>query len=141
VLQIVLIIVALLWLLPTFGLLVQSLRNPTQYAGGGWWHAIIHPAQLTFANYEALLQTPAMRTGFINTVLITVPATILVILIGSAARDVPVAQTEKASAARPIRKRKRTCDTMAALLFRLNCKSRHNALLYLFSYCILLFLH
>ncbi|MBO0811221.1 MAG: carbohydrate ABC transporter permease [Microlunatus sp.] len=85
VLQIVLIIVALLWLLPTFGLLVQSLRDPTQYSSGGWWHAVIHPAQLTFANYQTLLQTPVMRTGFINTVLITVPATILVILIGSAA--------------------------------------------------------
>ena len=85
VLQIVLIIVALLWLLPTFGLLVESLRDPTQYSGGGWWHALIHPAQLTVANYQALLETPAMRSGFLNTVLITVPATILVILIGSAA--------------------------------------------------------
>jgi ABC-type glycerol-3-phosphate transport system permease component len=84
-LQIALIIVALLWLLPTFGLLVQSLRDPTQYAGGGWWQALIHPAQLTVANYQALLETPAMRSGFLNTVLITVPATILVILIGSAA--------------------------------------------------------
>lgn len=85
VLQIVLIIVALLWLIPTFGLLVESLRDPTQYSGGGWWQAIVHPAQLTVSNYEALLQTPVMRSGFINTVLITVPATILVILIGSAA--------------------------------------------------------
>jgi len=85
VLQIVLIIVALLWLLPTFGLLVESLRNPAQYSGGGWWQALIHPAQLTVSNYQTLLQTPVMRSGFINTVLITVPATILVILIGSAA--------------------------------------------------------
>ena len=85
VLQLILIIVALLWLLPTFGLLVESLRDATQYTNGGWWQAIVHPAQLTFQNYQALLQNSTMRTGFLNTVLITVPATILVVLIGSAA--------------------------------------------------------
>ncbi|QDP98375.1 carbohydrate ABC transporter permease [Microlunatus elymi] len=85
VLQIVLIVVGLLWLLPTFGLLVESLRDPAQYANGGWWQAIVHPAQLTVANYQTLLQNPIMRSSLINTVLITVPATILVVLIGSAA--------------------------------------------------------
>ncbi|HET7357097.1 MAG TPA: carbohydrate ABC transporter permease [Nocardioidaceae bacterium] len=84
-LRIFLIVIALLWLIPTFGLLVESFRDPAQYANGGWWEAIVHPAQLTVTNYEALLQNSTMVSSFLNTIYITVPATILVILIGSAA--------------------------------------------------------
>ena len=84
-LRIFLIVIALLWLIPTFGLLVESFRNPAQYANGGWWEAIVHPAQLTATNYEALLQNSTITSSFLNTVYITVPATILVVLIGSAA--------------------------------------------------------
>jgi ABC-type glycerol-3-phosphate transport system permease component len=78
-------VIALLWLIPTFGLLVESFRDPAQYANGGWWEAIVHPAQLTATNYEALLQNSTITSSFLNTVYITVPATILVVLIGSAA--------------------------------------------------------
>ena len=84
-LRIFLIVIGLLWLIPTFGLLVESFRNPAQYANGGWWEAIVHPAQLTATNYEALLQNSTITSSFLNTVYITVPATILVVLIGSAA--------------------------------------------------------
>ncbi|HEX3929625.1 MAG TPA: carbohydrate ABC transporter permease [Nocardioides sp.] len=84
-LRIFLIVVALLWLLPTFGLLVESFRDPAQYANGNWWQAIVHPAQLTAGNYSALLHNSTMVSSFFNTIKITVPATILVVLIGSAA--------------------------------------------------------
>ena len=84
-LRIFLIVIALLWLIPAFGLLVESFRDPAQYANGGWWQAIVHPAQLTVSNYEELLQNSTMVSSFFNTVYITVPATILVVLVGSAA--------------------------------------------------------
>lgn len=85
VLQVVLIAIALLWLLPTFGLLVESFRSSSNYANGGWWEALIHPAQLTAHNYVSLLQTPAITHSFLNTVYITLPATVLVVFIASAA--------------------------------------------------------
>jgi alpha-glucoside transport system permease protein len=85
VLRIALIVIALLWLLPTFGLLVESLRDPGTYASGGWWQALAHPAQLTVSNYTALLQNGTITGSLLNTVKITVPATILVVLIGAAA--------------------------------------------------------
>ena len=84
-LRVFLIVVALIWLVPTFGLLVESLREPAQYANGGWWNALSHPAQLTWSNYSTLLKNHTITGSFWNTVKITVPATILVVLIGSAA--------------------------------------------------------
>jgi alpha-glucoside transport system permease protein len=84
-LRIGLVIIALIWLIPTFGLLVESLRDPAQYANGGWWNAIAHPAQLTMSNYTALLQNSTFTSSFVNTILITVPASLAVVLIGSAA--------------------------------------------------------
>ena len=63
VLRIALIVIALLWLLPTFGLLVESLRNPRQYANGGWWQALVHPAQLTVARGAAMLGWCDRRQG------------------------------------------------------------------------------
>jgi alpha-glucoside transport system permease protein len=84
-LQIILIVIALMWLVPTVGLLVQSLRDPAQYANGGWWEALRHPAQLTLGNYDRLLHNRNMASGFVNTIKITVPSTILVVLIGAAA--------------------------------------------------------
>jgi alpha-glucoside transport system permease protein len=84
-LRLFLIAVGLVWLIPTFGLLIESLRDPTTYQGGGWWQAFAHPAQLTFANYSAIFDDSAITNSFLNTVYITVPATVLVVLIGSAA--------------------------------------------------------
>jgi ABC-type glycerol-3-phosphate transport system permease component len=84
-LRVFLIAIALIWLVPTFGLLVESLRDPTQYANGGWWDVFAHPAQLTWSNYSTLLKDHTITSSFWNTVKITVPATLLVILIGSAA--------------------------------------------------------
>src|SRR5258708_36647655 len=82
-LRIFLVVVGLVWLVPTCGLLVESLRNPAQYANGGWWNALAHPAQLTFSNYSALLKNHAITSSFLNTIEITVPATVAVVLIGA----------------------------------------------------------
>lgn len=84
-LRLFLIAVGLIWLIPTFGLLVESLRDPQTYQGGGWWKVFAHPAQLTFNNYSAIFDDSAITNSFLNTVYITVPATVLVVLIGSAA--------------------------------------------------------
>jgi ABC-type glycerol-3-phosphate transport system permease component len=85
ILQIVLIVIAVFWLIPTVGLLIESLRNPTDYANGGWWQVFSHPAQLTWSNYSALFKNDALTTSLLNSVKIAVPATIFVVLIAAAA--------------------------------------------------------
>jgi alpha-glucoside transport system permease protein len=84
VVQVVLILVALFWLIPTLGLLVVSLRGETANNSSGWWTMFTKPAELTFSNYSNLLAS-GFSSSFWNTVLITVPSTLLVIGIAAMA--------------------------------------------------------
>jgi len=81
--NILLVAVGLLWLVPTVGLLVTSFRPAADYFASGWWQAIAHPAVLTVENYRSILHTGGIGDALITTVLITVPATLLVVLIAS----------------------------------------------------------
>ncbi|MEN3362227.1 MAG: alpha-glucoside transport system permease protein [Mycobacteriales bacterium] len=85
VVQVVLALVGIFWLVPTIGLLFSSLRSASDNANNGWWHALTKPSQLTFDNYQKLLDNKTLVRSFLNTVLITVPATLLVVIIGSLA--------------------------------------------------------
>ena len=82
---VLLAVVALLWLVPTIGLLVSSFRTAADNAESGWWTALTAPAQLTLQPYRDLLDDPSMVTAFVNTVLITVPSALLVVAVASLA--------------------------------------------------------
>ncbi|MGK5628943.1 carbohydrate ABC transporter permease [Streptomyces sp. URMC 123] len=83
--RVLLVLVALFWLMPTLGLLLSSLREPTDIATSGWWRVFTAPAQLTGHNYAELLGDERITDSLLTTVLITVPSTVLVIVIGSLA--------------------------------------------------------
>ncbi|MFC7885478.1 carbohydrate ABC transporter permease [Streptomyces sp. NPDC057376] len=83
--QAFLIVVGLFWLVPTIGLLLSSLRTPRDMAASGWWEVFSEPSRLTFQSYEELLKNGDITSSLLNTALITVPATILVVVIGSLA--------------------------------------------------------
>ena len=80
-----LLVVALFWLLPTLGLLLSSLRTPADISATGWWKVFASPSQLTVTNYRHLLDNHAITDSLWNTALITVPATLLVVVIGALA--------------------------------------------------------
>ncbi|MFC5151251.1 carbohydrate ABC transporter permease [Streptomyces amakusaensis] len=83
--QVFLVLVGLFWLMPTFGLLLSSLRGPADIAESGWWKVFTAPAQLTTENYARLLENDAITGSLVSSVMITVPATVLVVVIGSLA--------------------------------------------------------
>ncbi|SDL52909.1 carbohydrate ABC transporter permease [Tessaracoccus oleiagri] len=85
VVNIVLAIVAIFWLVPSFGLLLTSLRGSGDNASSGWWNVFTKPTQLTLENYENLLSNPTITGSFWNTVVIAVPTTILVVVIAALA--------------------------------------------------------
>jgi alpha-glucoside transport system permease protein len=80
-----LVVVALVWLVPAVGLAVSSLRSARDNAAAGWWQIFAQPAQLTLDNYRAIIDNPRIMDSFWNTVFITVPATVGVVLIGALA--------------------------------------------------------
>ncbi len=79
----VLAAIALFWLVPTVGLLVTSFRPPQDYFASGWWHAITTPLTLTLSNYAHVLQTGGIPDALLTTAIITVSATLLVVVIAS----------------------------------------------------------
>ncbi|MBC7269299.1 MAG: carbohydrate ABC transporter permease [Streptomyces sp.] len=83
--RVFLIVVGLFWLVPTIGLLLSSLRTPEDMNASGWWTVFTEPAQLTVDSYRTLLENDDITTSLVNTVLITVPATVLVVVIGALA--------------------------------------------------------
>jgi alpha-glucoside transport system permease protein len=83
--RVFLIIVGLFWLVPTIGLLLSSLRSPEDIAASGWWKVFTEPSQITFDSYRKLLENEDITSSLLNTVWITVPATLLVVIIGSLA--------------------------------------------------------
>ncbi|WP_055604245.1 carbohydrate ABC transporter permease, partial [Streptomyces aureus] len=81
--RVFLVLAGLFWLLPTIGLLLSSLRSPSDIAASGWWQVFTAPAQLTTENYGRLLADDTITDSLLSTVLITVPSTLLVLLLGS----------------------------------------------------------
>lgn len=83
--RVFLIVVGLFWLVPTIGLLLAGLRSPEDMATDGWWTVFTEPSQLTFDAYETLLKNDDITGSLLNTAYITVPSTVLVVVIGSLA--------------------------------------------------------
>jgi alpha-glucoside transport system permease protein len=84
-LHLAIIALIILWSIPTAALLISSFREPTAIAGSGWWHAITDPTQFTLSNYSEVLNKQGMGRAFVNSILIALPSTVLVIIIASAA--------------------------------------------------------
>lgn len=84
-LQLLLAVVALLWLTPIVELALQSMRPATDVSQSGWWTVLARPSQLTFSNYVRLIANSGIVHSFWNTVAISVPTTVLVLLLASAA--------------------------------------------------------
>jgi len=77
--------VGLLWLVPTVGLLVTALRPRRLFDESGWWQAVTHPSQITLENFRRILDNHQIVRSLGNTVLITVPATVGVVLLAALA--------------------------------------------------------
>ncbi|MFE5547989.1 carbohydrate ABC transporter permease [Streptomyces sp. NPDC056534] len=83
--QAFLVLVALVWITPLAGLFLSSLRSEQDNASNGWWTSLVDPAQLSVDNYRALFEDSGLVSAFWNTVLISVPTTVLVVGIAALA--------------------------------------------------------
>lgn len=83
VLHVVLVAISLIWLLPTVGLLISSLRPARLISSSGWWTAFATPFQFTLQNYAQVLTQTNMARSFLNSLLIAIPSTVMPILIAA----------------------------------------------------------
>jgi alpha-glucoside transport system permease protein len=83
--HIVLAVLGLLWLVPTFGLLITSLLPASELASHGWWVIFSKPSLATWSNYDAMFHNSGLMTALKTTAEIAVGNTLLVIVIGALA--------------------------------------------------------
>ena len=83
--HIALAIVGLIWLLPTVGLLITSFRPAAEIFQTGWWEVFGGRLDFTLDNYAEVLGSQGMLEAFINSISITVPATIFPVILAALA--------------------------------------------------------
>lgn len=80
--MVVMFLLAVLWFMPTLGLLITSLQTRDSALRGGWWEAIYKPFERswTFQNYVRVFEMQDMGNAFLNGIAVAVPATIIPIM-------------------------------------------------------------
>lgn len=82
-LHVILIVTALLWMTPSVGLLVSSFRPAVDVASSGWWTAFQTPFEFTLDNYADVLSQNRMGQSFLNSLIITIPGTVVPIMVAA----------------------------------------------------------
>ena len=83
--HIVLVLIGIFWLIPTVGLFITSLLTPSDAAQGGWWTFVTKPSTWTLENYANMFDNEGITHALWVTVLVTIGATIVPILIAALA--------------------------------------------------------
>jgi len=83
--HLVLLVVGILWLVPTFGLFITSLLTPGDFNQEGWWQVFSEPSKMTFANYEAVFDNDTLTSALLTTVWISLGGTLLPIFVAALA--------------------------------------------------------
>ena len=80
--HVVLVAFTIAWLVPVVGLLVYSFRTGNDSATSGWWTAFVDPL-FTLRNYADAISSGGIGRSLVNSLLITVPTTLLTVLISA----------------------------------------------------------
>ncbi|WP_406249258.1 carbohydrate ABC transporter permease [Microbacterium sp. M] len=82
------IVIAVLWTIPTLGLFISSFRPRDDINTSGWWTIFADP-EFTFENYVEVLQSGTTQLtilqSFVNSIAITIPATLIPLMIAAMA--------------------------------------------------------
>jgi alpha-glucoside transport system permease protein len=84
--RIIVVVIVLLWLVPTAGLLITSFRPEEAVESTGWWTAFAHlfdPAEWTLDNYSQALDAEGFENAFLNSLAVTLPSTVIPITIAA----------------------------------------------------------
>ena len=80
------VVIAIIWTIPTAGLLISSFRPQADVQSNGWWNFFTNPS-VTLDNYKAVLKgsDTDLATYFVNSIAITIPSVIIPISLATMA--------------------------------------------------------
>ena len=78
-----LVFIGVLWLVPTLGLFVTSLIDPSDIGTKGWWEIVSTPSEATFDNYRDLFDNEAITSAIWTTLWVALGGTILPIIVAA----------------------------------------------------------
>ena len=84
--RITIIVVIVLWLIPTLGVLITSFRHEDLVNDTGWWTVLGHPwrvSEWTLENYRSVLDAEGFDNAFLNSMAVAIPATVMPIAIAA----------------------------------------------------------
>jgi alpha-glucoside transport system permease protein len=72
------VVIAVMWTIPTIGLLISSFRPEDDVKSSGWWTILSNPT-FTLDNYREVVQGSDVKlsTYFVNTIVITIPSVLI----------------------------------------------------------------
>jgi alpha-glucoside transport system permease protein len=72
------VVIAVLWTVPTAGLLISSFRPEDDVKSDGWWNIVTNPS-FTWDNYDQVLNgtDTNLATYFVNSIVITIPSVVI----------------------------------------------------------------
>jgi alpha-glucoside transport system permease protein len=79
----IIILMLIIWAIPTLGLLVNSFRPAVDQSSSGWWTSLFPPYNFTFENYAHVLQQQGLGTNFLNSLFISIPATVIPLFVAA----------------------------------------------------------
>jgi alpha-glucoside transport system permease protein len=80
------LLISVVWLIPTIGLLISSFRNKQSVLTSGWWTILfppIDPGQWTLDNYTRVIFDEGMGNAFLNTFVVAIPSTLIPVTIAA----------------------------------------------------------
>ena len=84
--RVTILVIVILWSIPTLGVLITSFRDVDAVNTSGWWTVFAHPfrtAQWTIENYREALDAGGFASAFMNSLAVTLPATVIPITIAA----------------------------------------------------------
>lgn len=82
-LHLIILIICMIWIVPTLALLVSSFRTASLVATTGWWTAFQAPLHFTLELYKEAITNANMGQSFVNSLFIAIPATVIPIMIAA----------------------------------------------------------
>jgi alpha-glucoside transport system permease protein len=84
--KVTIIVIVVLWSIPTLGVLITSFRPEALVDTSGWWTVFAHPfgaANWTLENYRTALDAGQFSNAFLNSLAVTIPSTVIPITIAA----------------------------------------------------------